>query len=352
MRSDPQQAKTPAAEAPAVTASVADVVQYLSSPEAYAHHPARVEVVETHWSWVFLAGDRVYKLKKPVTSEHFDFTSLAARETNCRSEVRLNRRLAGDVYLGVSRVVLGPGSRLSIDGEGGTIDWVVVMRRLPADSMLDQLIAGGSFGPPDLERLGVRLASFYSAQPPSNIAPDAYLGRFLREQATNRKVLAACPVEISSPYLGLLDRGDAMLAKKISLLDERVRAGRILDGHGDLRPEHVCMADSIVIFDCLEFSDKLRQVDPVDELAFLGLECDVLGAGWIGPKLMATVMARLRQTAPEELVALHTACRAMLRTRLTLAHLLDPVPRTPEKWRPRAERYSAAADNALASLGF
>ena len=341
----------PAAETSPAATSTDEKVAFLARSEAYPHRLNRVEVVETHWSWVFLAGDRVYKLKKPLVSEHFDFSDLAAREANCRKEVELNRRLAGDVYLRVARLARRPDGGLALDGNGETVDWLVVMRRLPGDRMLDQMIAQTSFSLTELERLATRLAGFYAGQPAVAVAPEAYAERFRREQATNRAVLASCAGDAPVRYVRLVERIDAALVGRRPLLEERVLSGRIVDGHGDLRPEHICMTEPVVIFDCLEFSDELRQVDPVDELAFLGLECAVIGAAWVGPKLAESVMGQLGQSASEDLVALHTACRAMLRARLSLAHLLDPVPRTPEKWRPLAERYAAAADAALAKLG-
>jgi aminoglycoside phosphotransferase family enzyme len=323
-------------------------VRFLSEPEAYVHQPKRVEIVETHMSWVFLAGERVYKLKKPVTSEYFDFTSLDAREINCRNEVVLNRRLAGDVYQGVARLTLEPDGALALNGAGETIDWLVVMRRLPADRMLDNLIERSAVEPGQLEQLAERLVAFYANQPASVIESDDYLDRFTREQVTNRSVLMAAGADAS--YGQLLDRLNAALAAHAHLLTERVRSGRIVDGHGDLRPEHICMTEPIVIFDCLEFSDELRQVDPVDELAFLGMECAMLGASRIGPRLRERILAGLGECVSDDLTAIYTAFRAVLRARQSLSHLLDPMPRDPTKWRPLADRYANAADEALRTL--
>jgi aminoglycoside phosphotransferase family enzyme len=301
-------------------------------------------------SWVFLAGELVYKLKKPVISEYFDFTSLGARELNCRNEVRLNRRLAGDVYRGLARLTLEPGGELSLDGAGEMVDWLVVMRRLPGERMLDRLIEWSALDPQQLSQLGDRLVDFYAGQPAALITPEAYVARFAREQATNWAVLTAAAADMVF-YGSILDRLDSELAQHAALLEGRVRSGRIVDGHGDLRPEHVCMTTPIVIFDCLEFSAQLRQVDPLDELAFLGMECAMLGAARIGPQLTAHVLARLGQHVSGDLVALYTAFRAVLRARQSLSHLLDPVPREPEKWPPLAERYAIAADVALRALG-
>jgi aminoglycoside phosphotransferase family enzyme len=130
---------------------------------------------------------------------------------------------------------------------------------------------------------------------------------------------------------------------------KRLDAGRIVDGHGDLRPEHICLIEPPVIFDCLEFNAELRAVDPFEELAFLGLECSVLGADWIGEKIIAQVSEDLDDHPGADLICAYAAFKALLRARLALAHLLEPNPRTPAKWVPQAERYLDAAAQILAT---
>ena len=136
-----------------------------------------------------------------------------------------------------------------------------------------------------------------------------------------------------------LDALDAALARHAPLLLARAAGGHVVDGHGDLRPEHVCLQQPPVVIDALEFNAALRAVDPFDELAFLVLECEIAGASWIGPRLLASCAAALRSAPPAALLQLYTAYRAQLRARLALAHLLEPQPRTPLKWAPLAERY-------------
>jgi aminoglycoside phosphotransferase family enzyme len=125
----------------------------------------------------------------------------------------------------------------------------------------------------------------------------------------------------------------------------------LCEGHGDLRPEHIGLDGTPVVIDCLEFNRALREVDPFDELAFLDLECRLLGADWIGPRLIAHCALALGDTPAPQVMALYTAHRALVRARLALAHLLDAQPRTPERWKPQARRYVEAAQAALASLG-
>ncbi len=122
------------------------------------------------------------------------------------------------------------------------------------------------------------------------------------------------------------------------------------EGHGDLRPEHIGLDGTPVVIDCLEFNRVLREVDPFDELAFLDLECRLLGAAWIGPRLSAHCVSVLHDSPPPEVMALYAAHRTLVRARLALTHLLDVSPRTPDRWKPQARRYVVAAREALAPL--
>lgn len=328
-------------------ASLAGKLRFLSDPAAYPHAPPGVDVVETHMSYVFLAGDRVYKLKKPVRYPFLDFSTIAAREFNCREEARLNRRLSDDVYRGVVPLVLGTRG-LSLGGEGTPVDWLVEMRRLPRENMLDRIVAAGGPNDAQLDAICEKLSAFYRMAPPSPIAAPAYLARFFQEQEINRDVLLRRNFALDHGRTPLLlDALDGRLACERRALEEQVEAGRIIDGHGDLRPEHICLTDPIVIFDCLEFNANLRQVDPFDEIALLGVECAQLGAPALARKFVEGVALRLDVAPPWRLVALYSAWRAILRARLSVAHLLDATPRDPSKWEPLASRYLDIAQQAL-----
>ena len=338
------------ADAPSVPVSTADKVCFLSEPSAYPHSPQDVTLVETHMSFVFLAGERAYKLKKPVRFPFLDFSTLRAREINCREELRLNRRLAAQVYLGIVPLTLSAGNKLSLDGDGAIVDWLVAMRRLPADRMLDRMLIEGRLDDGLIDDLCETLGDFYRRAERSAISPSDYAARFFREQMENRRILTRRDFALDHGRIPhLLDRLDAILTISRPLLEERVRLGHIVDGHGDLRPEHICFADPIAIFDCLEFSSELRQVDPFDELAYLGMESAQLRAPALGPRIIAKVADRLGESSPHQLVSLYTAWRAVLRARLAVAHLLDPVLRRPERWEPLASRYLHLAEQALAA---
>ena len=329
--------------------STADKVRFLGSP--VAHGGVRPEVTETHMSWLFAAGDRVLKLKKPVRTPFLDFSTVALRAFNCEEEVRLNRRLAPDVYIGVTPLVATANGQLAVGAApaGEPIDWLVEMHRLPADRMLDAAIRSDSVSPDDIERLGHRLASFFRTARHVPLSADAYLRRFDALQAANRAVLLTAEFD-SAQAAPVLDAADALRSRHAEALGRRAEDGHLREGHGDLRPEHIVLNGTPVVIDCLEFNAELREVDPFDELAFLGLECRMLGAAWIEGTLLAQVARALGDAPSPAVQALYTAHRALLRARLSAAHLLDAHPRTPQRWLPQASRYLAEARDALKAL--
>ncbi len=325
----------------AVTAepSLASKIAFLSRPDSYGDPARTVSHRETHMSWVFLAGDRVFKLKKPVCFPYLDFSTLARREAACRAELKLNCRLAADVYLTVVPLVWTPRG-LAIGGSGVTVDWLVVMRRLDEASTLERTLLDGRLDARDLDRLLATLAAFYRHAGPVHIAPARQFADWKRNLSDNRRGLF--DPRLTLP-LGLVRRIDSaqrrFLVAKQELFAARARGRYIVDGHGDLRPEHVWVDDPIRIIDCLEFNPKLRAVDPLDEVAFLSVECDHLGASWASNHLRRRSVRIWGDGASSALFCFYRCYRATLRARLTIAHLLEPTPRTPEKWLPLARDY-------------
>lgn len=319
-------------------------VAFLGSGAAWPEQPLRVDKEETHMSWVFLAGDTVFKLKKPVKYSFLDFSTLAAREFNCREEIRLNRRLAPDTYLGVVPLTLEADGKMALAGAGKVIDWLVKMQRLPADRMLDRAIEEGSVTGAQVEAVADVLAAFYEDAGPADLKPQEFIAGFVEGLAESKAVLTMTQFDLRHETVSMvLKAARDFVARDAGLLMDRVQQGHVVEGHGDLRPEHVCLMDPPVIIDCLEFNRRLRLVDPFDELTYLGLECERLGALWIG----AILARRHNDAPPDRLLAFYTVYRACLRARLALAHLLEPEPRKPEKWLPLARQYIAIAEHAI-----
>jgi aminoglycoside phosphotransferase family enzyme len=336
--------------APLTAASVtlADKVRFLRDPHAYPGSPP-VDVHETHMSWVFLAGEGAYKLKKPVQWSYLDFSTCRRREIACREEVRLNHRLAPDIYLGVAALLLDEqGLRLGApDGETGrVVDWVVVMRRLSAGGSLDIRLQAG-VGDAELDRLAAILAGFYRRARRVHPAPAFRWREMAASRALNRRVLLdprlSLPEGLTRAILADQDRCAHALRGD---MDRRVRTGRIVEGHGDLRPEHIWLDGDMRIIDALEFNFQLRQVDPLEEIAFLDLECERLGFPRTGQRLRRQALWRLGEGDGEPLYTFYRSLKAVQRARLAVAHLLEESPRTPEVWPARARLYLrlAAAD--------
>lgn len=262
----------------------AELLDALGRAETYPHHPAQVERIETHVSEVFLAGDRVFKLKRAVDLGFLDFRSLAERERVCAEELRLNRRLAPDTYLGVTAVRRRDDGRIAVDdldapGSGTVLDWAVVMRRLPAERMLDRLLREAAVDNGQMRALAQLLAEFH-ATAASGPDIDAFgsLETIRGNAAENFAQTEDCPA--ISPRLRefLAARCMGFLDAQAGLFDRRVAEGRIRDGHGDLHAGNICLTEPrITIYDCLEFAPRFRCADVAADLAFLLMDLDLHG---------------------------------------------------------------------------
>jgi len=254
-------------------------VRALLSPAAYPHPVDRVQLVQTHISYVFLAGDHVYKVKKAVNFGFLDYSTFGKRRSYCRQEVILNSRLCPDIYLGVSQI-RQQGRAVTVDGEGEVIDYAVHMRRLPADRMMDHLLDSKAVTDDMIRALAQRLADFH-ARAETSLRIAAYGHWAIRYSwAENLRQWA--------DYIGdtiteeqdriLSAYGEAFFAGQRELLKRRVRDLRIRDCHGDLRSDAVCFTDGICIYDCIEFNRRFRQTDVAGDVGFLAMDLDFVDA--------------------------------------------------------------------------
>jgi aminoglycoside phosphotransferase family enzyme/predicted kinase len=259
----------------------ASLVETLAQPSFYAHRPPSVEIRQTHISWVFLAGGFVYKLKKPVRFRFLDYSTREQRLESCLAEVRLNRRLAPTIYLGVVAVrrhdagfALGSVDELAGEAE----DYLVAMRRLPEEKMLDRRLAQGTAGVGELERVAAKLVAFHAACPDRG---DAFGSREVVAETVLGNLAECASVArdggVASRISDLRRYFETFLDEHDELLRRRAGSGKIRDGHGDLRAEHICLNAALDIFDCVEFSERLRSTDVASEIAFLAMDLDFLG---------------------------------------------------------------------------
>ena len=331
--------------------SLEDKVAFLRQPQAYPDEAPEIIAVQTHMSWVFLAGQIACKLKKPVRYNSLDFRSRESRHHSCEEEVRLNRRLAPEVYLGTVPLTEEADGILALDGIGEPVDWLVKMRRLPEGRMLDRAIRGGTVKTRELRIVAGLLAKFFANAVPVAMPPPEYRRRLANAVTGYRRTLA-------DPSWGLPARSIQMVTATLRkvlmgqapLFDRRVRRGRIREGHGDLRADHVYLGPKAAVIDCLEFNRDFRIQDSADELSFLAIECEVLGAPGAGKAILETCCDRLGDQPSPDLIAFYKVLRAMMRARLAVLHLADGSPGEPGHWRGRAKTYLALAEQYARQL--
>lgn len=304
------------------------VVAALADPTSYDPRPADVRVIHTHASLVFLAGDRVYKIKKPVDLGFLDYSTLARREAMCRAEVELNRRLARDVYLDVVPIT-EQGGRIAIAGGGSVIEWAVVMRRLDEGGAWSTLVEQRRLGAAAVREAARHIAHFHR-----------HAGRGRAEWAAFDAVAGACDdnVAVLRRELGasaLLDRvafvTSAELAARRDRINARAREGIVREIHGDLRLEHLYdvgdrgSAEDLRIIDCVEFSAALRHGDPAADLAFLAMDLRMHGAWSLADELTTAWVDALEDRGAAELMPLYCAYRSAVRAKVRMLQANDPA---------------------------
>lgn len=278
--------------------------------------PFAEELIETHTSRVFLAGDRAYKLKKPVKFPFLDYSSLHERERLCHEEVRLNRRLAPTTYLGVRSVLTGPNGGISLGGptEPDAIDYVVEMRRIPADATLAARVRSDLVTQDDIAAVAQVIAHFHELAERTERAAPADLKRQLDDSFAEL-------VELPDVSAGLRDLEPLLAPAVRRLMPELARradAGFVRDGHGDLRAEHVVLSDPVEIFDCIEFDPGLRRIDVGCDLAFLVMDLERLGRRDLAETLVKDYRRAGGDPGSDQLIALFAAYRAVVRAKVAL----------------------------------
>jgi len=313
----------------------------LLRPDAYPQATSQVSLRTTHASWVFLTDGEAWKVKRPVDLGFLDFRTAEARRRACEDEVRLNRRLAPgvSVYLGVQPVHAGPGG-LSLRAGGPVVDWAVRMRRLPDGASAAALLEAGRLGPAHLAALAGKLAEFLAAARP---APELGAPEILRGNVDEN----FAQVE---PFVGdVVARATAadvrafqldVLAAHRDRFAARVGEGRIREGHGDLRLEHVYFLpppDGVVAIDCIEFNERFRCGDAAGEAAFLAMELEAARR----PDLAAGFLARFAEASDDfglyGVVDFYLSYRAWVRGKVAAFLAADPAAEAALRARKRDE---------------
>lgn len=319
------------------------LIRGLLAPEAYPHPVDRVDLVQTHISYVLLAGDYVYKVKKPLDLGFLDYSTLEKRRFYCQEEVRLNDRLCPGTYLGVSSIVETPDG-FRIDAPGEPLEYAVRMRRLPAHRMMPELLARGEVTPAMVRALGRRLADLHaSAETDNRIAS---FGRMETVSANWRENF-----EQTEPYVGrtvtreqfetIRVYVERFLADNADLVERRADEGRARDCHGDLRADAVVFReDAVCIFDCIEFNDRIRFSDVASDLAFLAMDLDFRGFPGLADELVGAYIGRSLDSTLPPVLNFYRCYRAYVRAKVD-GFQVDET-EVPEAQREEARRKAQA----------
>lgn len=319
-----------------------ELIKALLDPQAYPSPPPGVELAQTQMSYVFIAGDYVYKIKKPVDFGFLDYTTLEKRLTFCIKELELNRRLCPEAYLEVVPVT-DDDSRIVMDGKGAVKEYAVKMRRLPREAMMDVLLTKNKVTPEMLARVAAILVEFHR-----RAATDGDINQFggldtvienTDENFTQTEKYIGTAISPGT-YQRIKDYAEGFIKTKEALFHRRVAEGRVRDCHGDLHAAHICFGNGICIYDCIEFNDRFRYCDVASEVAFLAMDLDHYGRpdladGFIDAYVTASGDEELR-----ELLNFYKCYRAYVRGKVGCFQYDDPYISAAEKARVLANTRS------------
>jgi len=283
-------------------------------------------MVQTQMSFVFLTGEHVYKVKKPVNLGYLDYSTLDKRLFFCRQELELNRRLCPAVYLAVVPIVESEGS-LCFEAPGEAIEYAVKMKQLPHDRMMDSLLERGQVTQNMVADVADKLMRFHrEAETNERIAEFGGLDAIRRncdenfvqtEKYIGTSVTDREYQQIKCYTYNFIDRNANLFAK-------RVEEGRIRDCHGDLHAAHVCFTDDICIYDCIEFNDRFRYCDVASEIAFLAMDLDNYRQPALSQHLVNTYAELSRDGELSEVLDFYKCYRAYVRGKVESFKLDDP----------------------------
>jgi aminoglycoside phosphotransferase family enzyme len=302
-------------------------VEALLEPQAYPHTPPKIELVQTQMSFVFLTGEYVYKIKKPVNLGYLDYTTLGRRHFFCRQELELNRRLCPDVYVAVVAIAKQNGG-LRVEGDGEAIEYAVKMTQLPQDRMMDVLLPLGQVTPEMIEKVAQKVANFHRrAETSQKIAAFGRLDVIRQNTDENfaqtEKYVGLTILRVK--YERIRDYTSDFMESNAGLFEKRVLEGRIRDCHGDLHAAHVCFTDDICIYDCIEFNDRFRYCDVASELAFLAMDLDRYRRAGLSRQLVSSYLGLSHDEELLKLLNFYKCYRAYVRGKVESFKLDDPL---------------------------
>ncbi len=326
-----------------------DVIAFLKDLSSYGPGADRVEVIETHASLVFVAGERVFKLKRAVAYPYLDFSTADLRRRACEAELVLNRRTAPTLYEEVRGLFRGTDGAVGFSPNGKAVDWVVVMRRFDQAALFDALAATGGLDRHVMDRLADHIAQFHaSAEQRSEYGGAAEMADLAEVQY---RCLAASTHAGFSPdrVERILQNWQERVAVLAELLDQRRAAGKVRHCHGDLHLRNICLLDGKpTLFDCLEFDETLATIDVLYDIAFLLMDLEHRGLGHFANRVFNRYLDRSEEDGGLAAMPFFLSLRAAIRAHVTataLDHAADAV--AGAKMACEAHRYLDLAERFL-----
>jgi len=303
------------------------IVEALKDPDAYDEEVDYVKILQTHISYVFLTGRYAYKIKKPVNFGFLDFTTLEKRKFYCEEELRLNRRLCGDMYIDVLPITLSGGS-IRINGSGKTVEYTVKMKELPQEALMSELLKKGRVNIDVMDEIAKILSNFHS-KAETNKEIESYgsldVIKFNWDENFDQTREFIGRTISDRDYSFIYQTVQGFLRNRKDLINLRRRRGKIRECHGDLHSGNIFIADRIYIYDAIEFNKRFRCCDVASDIAFLTMDLEFLGKKNLSDHFLSKYVEYSGEKEDfMKILPFYKCYRAYVRGKVTSFKLNDP----------------------------
>lgn len=302
------------------------LLRFMLNPDSYPIKPEKVQMLQTHISYLFTAGKYVYKVKKPVNFGFLNYSTLKKRRFYCEQEVKLNSRLSPEIYLGISQINSDKGV-FSLDGKGEVKEYAVKMKNLPQDRMMNRMIANKMVNKAVIREIADKLVKFHRYAEVNNeickYGDIKIIFKNINENFLQTERYIGTNISIKE-YNLIKKNSFKFIEENEAVFKKRIDEKRIRDCHGDLRTEHICLSDRIYIFDCIEFSDRLRYGDVASEVAFLAMDMDFSYENELSRYFVDSYIELANDNDINKVINFYKCYRAYVRGKVESFKLNDP----------------------------
>jgi hypothetical protein len=308
------------------------VVEALMKPEAYDEETGKIELTQTHISFVFLTRNFVYKVKKAVDLGFLDFTTLEKRRFFCKKELELNRRLCEGMYLEV--VPINKSNIIKIKGEGKPIEYAVKMKRMPQEKMMNKLLEGNKVDNKLIDEIAKIIAKFHSKAETnkriSKFGSLVIIETNWKENFEQTREFVGKTISMKDFKL-IREKIDDFMKRNMSLFEKRIAKDRVRDCHGDIHSGNIFVTDRIYIFDAIEFNERFRYSDVASDIAFLAMDLDFKGRTDLSSFFVEKYVKYSGDQELTKLLPFYKCYRAYVRGKVISFKLQDPNVGSEEK---------------------